>query len=260
MQMHRQVAKGLQYPWRYGDAALASYVFFARLHTRLFPYIYTYAEQASTTGLPIIRPLVLLDQEDPIAVGVNHTYHFGNEFLVAPMIAPNATTRNVYLPRGTWLDFWTHASHEGGQTITWNNPDQAQMPLFVRAGAIIRQLPTDLRTLCDATYVNDYTVTTRNDDLLGEIYPGGSSGFTVFDGTQFSCQGDQTTGSVTLTATPRVLTLRILGQKPDTVTKDGSAVPEQAPAGDGASWQYDTQSGFIELRFAHAGGNSTIAY
>src|SRR5712664_3929699 len=54
MQMHRQVAQELQYPWRYGDEALNNFRFFAQLHTRLFPYIYTYARQASTTGLPII--------------------------------------------------------------------------------------------------------------------------------------------------------------------------------------------------------------
>ena len=60
MQMHRQVTREMQYPWRFGDQALANYQFYARLHTRLFPYIYTYATLASTTGLPIIRPLVLM--------------------------------------------------------------------------------------------------------------------------------------------------------------------------------------------------------
>ena len=57
-------------PWRFGDQALANYQFFARLHVRLFPYIYTYAQQASMTGLPIIRPLVLLNQADSNTYGV----------------------------------------------------------------------------------------------------------------------------------------------------------------------------------------------
>ena len=64
MQMHRQVSKELQYPWRYGEEALKNFQFFAHLHTRLFPYIYTYAKEASTLGLPIIRPLVLVNQTD----------------------------------------------------------------------------------------------------------------------------------------------------------------------------------------------------
>jgi alpha-D-xyloside xylohydrolase len=260
MQMHRQVARGLQYPWRFGDAALANYVFFTRLHVRLFPYIYTYAQQASTSGLPIIRPLVLLDQEDPNTFAVNHTYHFGNELLVAPMLTPNATTRDVYLPRGTWLDFWNHESHQGGRTITWSNADQAQLPLFVREGAIVPQLPADVRTLCDADYVNDQTITTRTDDLLIEIYPGGTSDFTVFDGTHVQCQGDQTSGSVSLAASPRALMIHILGRRPTGVTKDGLTVPEQAPVANTTSWQYDAETGFIEMSFPHPGGTSTIAY
>jgi alpha-D-xyloside xylohydrolase len=124
MQMHRQVTTERQYPWRYGAEALQTYQFFARLHTRLFPYLYTYAKEASTSGLPIIRPLVLLHQTDGNTFGIKHTYHFGNEFLVAPMIRPNANARQVYLPAGNWVDFWTNARHTGGQTITWTNTQQ----------------------------------------------------------------------------------------------------------------------------------------
>ena len=79
MQMHRQVATEMQYPWRYGQQALDNYRFYARLHTQLFPYIYTYAKRASIDGLPIIRPLVLMAQDDPNTFGLRHVYHFGNE-------------------------------------------------------------------------------------------------------------------------------------------------------------------------------------
>ena len=75
MQMHRQVdGENLrQYPWGYPEAgettdnnrALANYQFYATLHSRLFPYLYTYAKQSSETGVPILRPLVLIHQDDP---------------------------------------------------------------------------------------------------------------------------------------------------------------------------------------------------
>src|SRR5205809_416655 len=107
MQMHRQVVRERQYPWRYGAEALDNFRVFSRLHTRLLPYLYTYAKEASTTGIPIIRPLVLLHQTDPKTFGIAHTYFFGNEFLVAP-ITTNATTRQVYLPAGQWIEFWTN--------------------------------------------------------------------------------------------------------------------------------------------------------
>src|SRR6185312_7716647 len=116
MQMHRGVqASSLtdtsnleQYPWGYGATALTNYVTYAKLHSQLFPYIYTYAKEASTTGLPIIRPEVLLHPTDTNTFGLNHTYCFGNEFLVAPMVTPNAASRKVYLPTGQWRDFWTN--------------------------------------------------------------------------------------------------------------------------------------------------------
>lgn len=64
MQMHRQVAQLgqadpadlRQYPWGYGKLGLENFRFFAGLHTQLFPYIYTYARESATTGLPVIRP------------------------------------------------------------------------------------------------------------------------------------------------------------------------------------------------------------
>jgi alpha-D-xyloside xylohydrolase len=260
MQMHRQVARGMQYPWRFGDAALANFQFFTRLHLRLFPYIYTYAHEASQTGVPIIRPLVLLDQADANTFAVSHTYCFGNEFLVAPLLAPNSTTRDVYLPRGAWIDFWTNAIHQGGQTITWANADQAQFPLFVREGAIVPMLRDDPRTLCDADYVNDPAIVTPTDDLLVQIYPGGSSAFTLFDGTHVSCKGDATAGSVSFTATARGITLRILAVGPQAVARDGTTLRQQAAGATTDGWSFDAKTGFVEIRVTHAGGSSTIDY
>lgn len=261
MQMHRQVTHEMQYPWRFGDQALVNYRFYTRLHVRLFPYIYTYAKLASTTGLPIIRPLVLLNQADPNTFVVKHTYCFGNEFLVAPMLTPNATTRNVYLPGGNWVNFWTSAPHIGGQTITWTNTNQAQMPLFVRQGAIVPMLLRDVSTLCDANYVNNPQVSTMDEGLLIQLYPSGVSEFTVFDGTRVSCQGAAAAGSVAVLSIPRSMALRILANEPETILRDGTIVPRQeAPAQGTAGWNYDADTGFIEVHFAHPGGTSIIEY
>ena len=263
MQMHRQVSRELQFPWRFGDQALSNYQFFARLHVRLFPYIYTYAQQASTTGLPIIRPLVLLNQTDGNTFGVEHAYCFGNEFLVAPMLAPDATQRVVYLPAGNWLDFWDNTRHAGGQNVTWNNANQAQFPLFVREGAIIPMLLDDVRTLCDPNYVNDPSVTTMDGSWLVQVYPGGTSTFTVFDGSRLQSQGTGPAGTVTVTSAPRRLTLRILADQPATVLLNGTALPQLAPGPGPASptgWRFDPAAGFIEIAIEHPGGTSTVEY
>ena len=140
MQMHRQVDPSnlQQYPWGYNATALTNYVTYANLHSLLFPYIYTYAQEASTDGLPLIRPTILLNQADTTQVGVQHTYYFGNELLVAPMNAADSTSRMVQLPAGNWYDYWTNAKYPGSQNLTWTNNDTTKIPLFVRKGRSFR--------------------------------------------------------------------------------------------------------------------------
>jgi alpha-D-xyloside xylohydrolase len=262
MQMHRQVIKELQYPWRYGEEALQNYQSFARLHVRLFPYIYSYASEASTTGLPIIRPLVLLNQTDANTFSLEHVYLFGNEFLVAPMITPNANSRQVYLPAGDWFDFWTNERHAGGTNITWTNHQQAQMPLFVREGAIVPMLLTEVETLCDANYVNNPNVKTPDSGLLFLVYPCKQSQFTVYDGTDIRCDAGGGNVTVTLTSVARPVGLQLLADEPLAVVRDGKALAKLAtPAQFDAAntgWRADAQARLVFIKFQHAGGTTKV--
>jgi len=278
MQMHRQVhpqkrqdfqarktEELRQYPWGYGDEALKNYQFYARLHTRLFPYIYTYAKESSTTGLPILRPLVLINQTDPNTFGVQHSYHFGNEFLVAPIVVLNANTRQVYLPAGNWFDFWTSARHTGGQTISWQNPDRTKLPVFVREGAIVPLLPEDVQTLCDANYVNNPGISTPKEGLLFLIYPGrGTSRLTVYDGTAIQCRTTGSARSVTLSSAARPVILQVFGNEPAGVARDGQSLLKQTAPADFESattgWRFDSAFGFLFIKFAHTGGSTQVLF
>lgn len=264
MQMHRQVDKKLQYPWRYGDEALANYQFFAKLHTRLFPYIYTYAKEASANGLPIIRPLVLLNQDDANTFALKHVYHFGNELLVAPMIAPNATTRQIYLPTGNWFNFWTNDRHTGKQTITWTDNNQGHLPLFIKEGSIVPMLLTPAETLCDANYVNNSAIKSPDDGLLFLIYPEGSSGFTVFDGTDIQCVVAAGQTTITLISSARSVFFQVHAEEPVTITHDGLAIPKSStvPEFDAASniWRFDPSVRIISIKLDHQGGTATIRF
>jgi alpha-D-xyloside xylohydrolase len=262
MQMHRQVAKELQYPWRYGQQALDNYRFYTRLHTQLFPYINTYANLAGSDGLPIIRPLVLMAQDDPNTFVLQHIYLFGNELLVAPIVQPNAFTRQVYLPDGAWFDFWTNARHAGRQTITWTDHDPTHIPLFVREGAVVPMLLTVVDTLCDADYVNNPAVRTLDDGLQVLIYPAGSTSFTLFDGSDIRCVANDASVTVTVTASARPLLLQLHRPAPASVTRDGAALPQSPTqaAFDAATeaWRADVQMKMLFVKFAHSGGSSTI--
>ena len=245
MQMHRQVdgANLRQYPWGYPEAgettndnrALANYKFYATLHTRLYPYVSAYAKQSSETGLPIMRPLVLIHPDDPKTFPVQHTYYFGADLIVAPIITPNATNRQVYLPEGDWLDFWTNERHTGQQNINWTNPDQpdppkSKIPVFVRDGAIIPLiLGEDVQTLCDANYVNNPAINTWNGGLEVRVYPAGTSRFTLADGTDIQSVRGAGSTSVTIDSPiTRPVLLRILAPEPAAVMRDGTALSEVA--------------------------------
>jgi alpha-D-xyloside xylohydrolase len=281
MQMHRQVnpADLRQYPWGYAqtgesidqNAALDNYRFYATLHTRLFPYLYTHAKQSQDTGVPILRPLVLMHQDDPNTFPVDHTYYFGNDLLVAPIIEPTVTQRSLYLPEGTWFDFWTNQQHAGKQNITWTNPAQpvepnSKIPVFVRSGAIIPLMLGDtVETLCDPNYINHPGLTTWDGGIEASIYPAGSSTFTVFDGTVLTCFAAATSTVTVNSPTARPMLLRIHAARPTAVRRDGVALTESpsaaAFAAANAAWQFDATLGFVLVKFSHPGGATvTIAF
>jgi hypothetical protein len=265
MQMHRQVGRELQYPWRYGPQALENFRFYARLHTQLFPYVNSYAKQAGTTGLAIIRPLVLMAQDDPNVWGVRHVYHYGDEILVAPVVEPNATARNVYLPAGAWFDFWTRQRHAGRQTIAWTDADPTHLPLFVREGGIVPLLRDDADTLCDADYVTDPGVRAMTPDLHVMAFPAAApSEFTLFDGDLLRCsRPDGGAALLTITARKRAFMLEIQANtRPGSVVRDGAALAAvdtvAALAAAASGWRFDAPSRSVFVKFGHAGGTTSI--
>ena len=64
-------------------------------------------------------------------------YLFGSEILVAPVTAASASERKVYLPAGRWLDYNDKRSVYTGQATITAKAGLADIPLFVREGAIV---------------------------------------------------------------------------------------------------------------------------
>jgi alpha-glucosidase/alpha-D-xyloside xylohydrolase len=112
---------------------------YAELRYQLMPYTYTLAAEARESGMPLMRALWLHYPEDERVRGIGDQYLWGRDLHVAPVYRQGATSRDVYLPAGKWVDFWTNAVELGGKTVT-REVDLATMPVYVRAGAI---LPVD---------------------------------------------------------------------------------------------------------------------
>jgi alpha-D-xyloside xylohydrolase len=262
MEMHRQVTMNWQYPWSFGDEGVSNYQFYARLHTALFPYLYTYAQQCSTSGLPLIRPLVLMNQADTNTYGVQQTYELGDDLLESVILTNFATTRTVYLPAGNWYDFFSQQKYAGAQNITWSNADQVQTPLFVRQGAIIPMVPTNVATLCDAAYVGNPGIATWDGTLQFLVYPATNSCFTAYDGTSLQCETAGTVTELLLSSGPRPVQLQVLASPPAGVELDGVSMTQFTNAADfaqaGQGWLYDGR--FVQVKFTHPGGMAEITF
>jgi len=128
-------------PWMFGEVAEKNAKAAIELKYQLFPYIYTYARQAHETGTPLMRGLFMEFPSDKEAVKIEDQFMLGSEILVAPVLKKGERIKQVYLPEGEWIDFNDKkTSYLGGQKIPYKAP-MSVIPIFVKKGSIIPQMP-----------------------------------------------------------------------------------------------------------------------
>ena len=130
----------LQEPWQFDQETLDINRKYIRLHYRFLPYLYDLFYNCSQTGVPILRPLLMYDQNDPALRQCNDEYMVGDSLLVAPVTDQGARARIIYLPKGLWIDYWTEERIEGGRYILREAPLDT-CPIYVRAGSLIPVWP-----------------------------------------------------------------------------------------------------------------------
>ncbi len=152
-------------PWEFGQEALDVFRRYARLRTRLNPYLYATAWEAHAHGWPMLRPLLLEFPGDSVAATIDDAYLLGARLLVAPVFseAREPVARKLYLPEGEWIDFWTDARIAGGTYIT-RICELDTIPLYVRAGTILPLAP-------ERPFIGDAVP----GELTLEVYPGAES-------------------------------------------------------------------------------------
>ncbi len=124
-------------PWDAGPEAEEIFRRYARLREKLLPYIYAEWAAQAASGRALTRALAVDFQADHNALGVDDQYMFGRWMMVAPVVEGEG--RDVYLPPGEWMDWWTGERLAGPQTIGYQAPLD-RLPIFVRRGAIIPML------------------------------------------------------------------------------------------------------------------------
>jgi alpha-glucosidase len=127
-------------PWSFGEPFTSINRKFIELRYRLMPYIYSVFWEHHRYGFPILRPLVMLEQDKISNHYRQDEFTFGDKILVCPVLEQGAVSRIVYLPKGQWYNFWTHELLNGENEYTIAAPLE-DMPLFVRAGSVIPEYP-----------------------------------------------------------------------------------------------------------------------
>ncbi|MCX5202263.1 NPCBM/NEW2 domain-containing protein [Streptomyces sp. NBC_00237] len=160
-------------PFRYGEPYTAINRDYLKLKESLLPYQYSYAHEATQTGVGMVRPLALEYPDDPKAGTDAAKYEFlsGEDFLVAPVYQDSAKRDGIYLPRGTWIDYWTGRTHEGPTTVDNYSAPLDTLPLFVKAGATVPLWPG----------IRSYADRTAESPLAWDVYPQGKSSFTLYE-------------------------------------------------------------------------------
>ncbi|MFK2877872.1 TIM-barrel domain-containing protein [Rhodanobacter hydrolyticus] len=148
-------------PWRYGPVAEAAATKAIRLRYSLLPYIYAYQHRASAHGVGLVQPLNFVWPNDAKLRNDVDAWLFGDWLLVSPVVAQGQTSKQIYLPAGTWTDWFSGKTYQGGQTITVATEAKTwdDIPLFVREGAIIPTQPV-------MDWTGEHAVATVNVDVF----------------------------------------------------------------------------------------------
>jgi alpha-D-xyloside xylohydrolase len=140
------------------------------LRYRLMPYVYSLAWRVTNEGYTTMRHLVFDYPNDSNVFNIKDQFMFGPALLVNPITSAGVTSRSVYLPAGTWFDFWTGSTVSGGAKTNADAP-LSKIPLFVKAGSIIPLGPSI-----------EYA-TQSADPIEIRVYKGQDGSFTLYEDT-----------------------------------------------------------------------------
>jgi alpha-glucosidase len=155
---HSSGDHGDQEPWSFDEDVINITRKFVSLRYQLLPYLYTMFWQYIEEAVPMLKPLVYFDQEDAQTHYRTDEFIFGNQILVCPILEPNSLGRRMYIPKGSWYNYWTGELMAGRREI-WIATDYDQIPILIKEGAIIPKYP-----------VQQYVGELQFDEITLEVY------------------------------------------------------------------------------------------
>lgn len=145
-------------PWAYDEEAVDVLRHFTKLKAKLMPYVYAVSNEASNTGIPTLRSMVLEFTEDKNTHYLDRQYLFGDALLVAPILNDQGLGE-FYLPQGKWTDLQTKEEYDGNQWYQ-KHYNYFGLPLMVRENTILPVGAID--NDCEYDYEDNLTLEVYN--------------------------------------------------------------------------------------------------
>jgi alpha-D-xyloside xylohydrolase len=163
-------------PWEFSSDFLKVFRKMVEMRYRLMPYIFSQATIAAKNGWPMLKAMFLNYPEDPATWNLEDQFLFGDDLLIAPIMEENTFERNVYLPKGKWINYQTKEVYEGGQ---WLKISVDEIPgiILVKSGSVIPHVALAQSTeFMDWSEIELVVFDEENKDQKGFFYlPNGNS-------------------------------------------------------------------------------------
>ncbi|NUO47675.1 MAG: hypothetical protein HOV80_02335, partial [Polyangiaceae bacterium] len=186
MRTHHGNQPDKEWSWEKDQETIDLFRRYAELHMKLVPLLAGLATHASETGMPMWRGLALHFPEDAAVWPITDQVLLGDGILVAPVVSEGATSREVYFPTGRWFPWNGGAAIEGPVRVSVDAP-VTEIPVFVRAGAVVPMFPDGVMTLVrGSAAVPD--ASSVGDDREVRVFLGGSGTFTEASGLAYTLE------------------------------------------------------------------------
>ena len=133
---HSNMYTRRQEPWAFGPRAEKIAKKSIELRYELIPYIYDLYYISHKEGLPIFRPMIMEYEKDMNLLNMREQFMLGENMIVAPVLYEGERSKTVYLPKGSWFNYFTMEKLQGGKW--YKLPCELdEILVFVKEGAII---------------------------------------------------------------------------------------------------------------------------
>lgn len=133
---HSNMYTRRQEPWAFGPRAEKIAKKSIELRYELLPYIYDLYYISHKEGLPIFRPMIMEYEKDMNLLNMREQFMLGENMIVAPVLYEGERSKTVYLPKGSWFNYFTREKLQGGKW--YKLPCELdEILVFVKEGSII---------------------------------------------------------------------------------------------------------------------------